>query len=56
MINVNEFYTKKLQILNSVFVPSAPIEVKDIFPEEISKFNLVWMLYFKKDGNVVCCI
>ena len=31
MTNINEFYITKLQILNSVFVPSAPIEDKDIF-------------------------
>lgn len=31
MTNINEFYTTKLQILNSVFIPSAPIEDKDIF-------------------------
>ena len=39
MTNINEFYTKKLQILNSVFVPSTPIESKDIFSGRIKQIH-----------------
>ena len=53
MINVNEFYTKKLQVLNSVFIPSAPIEVKDIFSGRNKQIQSCMDALFQKGRHVV---
>ncbi|MCZ0933506.1 MAG: AAA family ATPase [Oligoflexia bacterium] len=53
MIDVNEFYTKKLQVLNSVFVPSAPIEVKDIFSGRNKQIQSCLDALFQKGRHVV---
>ena len=53
MINVNEFYTKKLQILHSVFVPSAPIEFKDIFSGRNTQIKSCLDALYQKGRHVV---